>query len=266
MVNEMPSRWFAAALSVWGLLAAIGPVRTVGQDRTMKWLSEHLSPGWRFMELTSVGFNPDKPEYGSAPDTEHVSEGRFPIVDPNGLIGLSPVAVNVSAFDEGGKSISVEDKLLWTPCSMRAAAIQTTRLSGSPQARLASKSNLTISRSICTWTTRPRSRRRSAGSNGRWTRSWSHSFGTVDLPFAPSEAGVEVAPGLEILISKATAKSESYSYSAQAKYDRKEIGLPVSLTGSSLQPPLVARPESAGRHRDGYRRPGCPGQLALAGP
>ncbi len=230
MVNEMPSRWFAAALSVWGLLAAIGPVHAFGQIEPRPVASEHLSPGWRFMELTSVGFNPDKPEYGSAPIRSIVFRGEIDIVDPNGLIGLSPVAVNVSAFDEGGKSISVEDKSQSTPCYVPPRYTTTLSVPTGETRVEIQPHDFKIDLHVDYAAPFPASLSRI-----EWSMDvlLSYSFQTVDLPFAPSEAAVEAAPCLEILIKKATAKSGSYSYSAQAKYDRKEISLPVSLTGSS---------------------------------
>lgn len=231
MVNQMPSRWFAAALSVWGVLAAIGLAQAFGQDPCDAWVaSEHLSPGWRYMELTSVGFNPDKPAYGSAPIRSIVFRGELDIVDPNGLIGLSPVAVNVSAFDEDGKSISAEDKSQSAPCYVPPRYTTTlwvptgeTRVEIQPH-------DFKIDLHMDYAAPFPTSLSRI-----EWSMDMllSDSFQTVDLPFAPSEVGVEVAPGLEILIKKATAKSGSYSYSAQAKYDGKKIALPVSITGSS---------------------------------
>ncbi|MEN6575099.1 MAG: hypothetical protein ABFD90_02060 [Phycisphaerales bacterium] len=54
----------------------------------------------------------------------------------------------------------------------------------------------------------------------------SDAFQAVDIPFAVTDDWLELAPGLEILIEKATTTTGGYSFNSQVKYNWRKISYP----------------------------------------
>jgi len=145
------------------------------------------------------------------------------VTDPNGFLGLSRTTMSVLAFDPNGQQVcstpSVRDRTYWPPTRIwvkkagrlvpqlqpykvpvdipldpnRACPVMVSRLEWSMYALVAG------------------------------------TFKSVDLPFKTSNQWADIAPGLQVLVTKASITGTRYAYSLMLKHDRMKVRLvPVS--------------------------------------
>lgn len=234
MRSGMYLRQSIVVLCLLGIVAADEPAGTTGQDPNETWVaSEHLSADWRSMGLTTTCFNPEKPEYSSAaPGRSILFSGEVNVIDPNGLIGLSTHVTDVVVVDEAGNSIEVPgasvsplsyepvsySKTVWVPTGEIFVeilpflfTIDVPMQYGAPFPQEFSKLEWSMSTLL------------------------SDAFQVIDIPFVATNAYLELIPGLEILIEKATTKTGSYSFTSEVKYNWRKITYP-NVAGPSSGP------------------------------
>lgn len=234
MRSGMYLRQSIVVLCLLGIVVADEPTGATGEDPNATWVAvEHLSADWRSMGLTTTCFNPEKPEYSSAaPGRSILFSGEVNVIDPNGLIGLSTHVTDVLVVDEAGQSIEIPgasvsplsyeplfySQTVWVPTGEIFVeilpflfTIDVPMQYGAPFPQEFSKLEWSMSALL------------------------SDAFQVIDVPFAATNAYLELVPGLEILIEKATTKAGSYSFTSEVKYNWRKISYP-KVAGPSSGP------------------------------
>ena len=223
MQNKVFHRQFALILCFCGIIAAAEPNGVPGSDANDAWLgSEHLSPGWRVMELTTYHSNPENPDAPRGPFPRRLLfGGQIKVTEPNGLIGLSTVPSDVLVLDETGRTVDTASSsrstvfyeppvyvtTVWTPPGEMRVSIRPYDFS------------------VDMWMYPPYP---AVLGKVQWSMNvlLSDSFEVVEIPFAPTADWIELKPGLGILVEEAVSQGATYRYRTKARYDPKKISYP----------------------------------------
>ena len=223
----------------WSVTAALTAASEPVEDGNEPWIAaEHLAPGWRSMALTTRYYNPEDPALGNRPPQRSLSfAGRIDVIDPNGLIGLSEVAMDALAFDEAGSQIHVvgasqqtvgygytSQVLLYQPPRYL------TKLDASGRTISIAPYEFSIDMSM-----RPNAPFPLVLSRLEWSMSavLSDVFEAIDIPFVLTSDWIELVPGLEVFVEQAIVQEGKYSYRIKARYDPNKI----SYLGAQEEPP-----------------------------
>lgn len=190
-----------------------------GEDPNPTWdPAEHLVADWESaaVNMTSRIYNPAR-ELGNEPEGPEWSLSVATVVDlvdSTGLIGWTTTPTSVLAFDELGRVIVGS-----VPDSSMTRWYQQPRSSSVPPGFPADlfRNRFSLNLSVSPHATYPHLLGRV-----EWTMNvlLAAEIKTVDVPFAPSETWVELAPGMEILVEQATVEEGKYQYAIKARYDR----------------------------------------------
>lgn len=146
---------------------------------------------------------------------------RVTVPDPNGLIGLSQYPTDVVAWDEFGTVLDPATIRSGSPTYVPLTYAATVHL---PEMTVTVEP-LPYDVSLDLRVGDPQGSFPVSLSRVEWSMSvlLSDQFETVDLPFAPTDDWIEIAPGLEVLIEEATVANGRYDYRMQTRLDPDEI-------------------------------------------
>ena len=149
--------------------------------------------------------------------------GRIAVIDPNGLIGLCTETMDDLVLDEVGEPINTLGT--WpNPISYEPVQYVSTRWYPSGETTWDVKPYVfSVEMSFNADTSYP-----SALSRIEWSMYalLSDSIEVIDLPFAPSEDWVELAPGLEILVERTSIEEDRYEHETTIILDPNRISYP----------------------------------------
>jgi hypothetical protein len=175
--------------------------------------ANYFEPYWRSVTLRSEHLNPAEEPDPNEQKAIAIS-GGIRILDDTGLIGIDDQEREIVAYDQDGVEIyaSVDQRHLM---NRRYEAIT----GATHLATMMGRDNelrFTVSLPIA-----PEADYPSALSRVEWSMKvlMANDFMTVDVPFEPNEAWVELVPGLELLVEEASVEEGEYSYRMQAIYD-----------------------------------------------
>ncbi len=183
--------------------------------------ANYFEPYWRSVTLRSEHLNPAEEPDPNEQKAMTIS-GGVRILDDTGLIGIDDQEREIVVYDQDGVEIytSVDQR---PRMNHRYETItDATRL-----AAVMGRDNelrLALSIPIASDADYP-----SALSRVEWSMSvlMADEFMTVDVPFEPNEAWVELVPGLELLVEEASVEEGEYSYRLQAIYDPNLASFPT---------------------------------------
>ncbi len=202
---------FAIVVCVWTL---VGVVAAQGDANTPLDPADYFEPYWSSVTLDSRLYNPaEEPDRDPNAQTALTISGGVRIVEDTGLVGIDDRERKIVVFNQDGVEIyaSTDLPLISRTYQTIAQATRSTALMG--------RNNelwFTLSSPIA-----PEADYPSALSRVEWSMNvlMANEFMTVDVPFEPNEAWIELVPGLEILVEEASVDEGRYSYWIQAIYD-----------------------------------------------
>jgi hypothetical protein len=219
-----------------------GVVPPVEADLNKTWdPAEHLVADWESIavsmtsRLYNVALKPDAKVEG--PQWSLSLATIVDLVDSTGLIGWTTTPTSVLAFDELGRVVasgtSGSSMVRWYQQPRSLTAIP-----GFPGDIFQNRFSLNLP-------VNPHTAYPDVLGRVEWTMDvlLAEEIKTVDVPFAVSEAWVELAPGMEILVEQATVEAGKYQYSIKTRYDRTKVD--YLMSGSvhlwrDQQPPAAA--------------------------
>ena len=200
----------------------------------------HLAASPRICALSAEYYTP---EYGDgswiAFDRQIKLSGKIAVTDPNGLIGLSMYPTDIRAWDAIGTPLDPvsdeENTPIYVPLEYAATiwlpemtwTVDPVPYDFSLDLRLDADGAFPASLSRVEWS---------------MNVLLSDRFENVDLPFAPTDDWVEIAPGLEVRIEETTVTDGRYECRMQTRLDPNRV----------VHPDYRPR-TSATRRDEGYR-------------
>ncbi|UCD49224.1 MAG: hypothetical protein JSW27_17035 [Phycisphaerales bacterium] len=185
----------------------------------------HLAPyPWAMARTTHFAYR-EGPELPWTPTSVMTMEfaGRIAVTDPNGLIGLCTETMDNLVLDEVGEPINTRGT--WpNPISYEPVQYASTRWYPSGETTWDVEPYVfSVKMSVNADTSYP-----SVLSRIEWSMFvlLSDSIKAIDLPFAPSEDWVELAPGLEILVEKTSIEEDRYEHESTIILDPNRISYP----------------------------------------
>jgi len=236
MCGGLLKTWLVLVVCTCGVAAAGEPNEPVAEPNKPWIVAEHLTAGWQSIALTTRHFNKDVPEHRMYSLVRSMSlAGRIEVIDPNGLIGLSEVAMDALAFDEAGKRIPTfrisqsapsykplrDATTEWVPTGERIVSFMP--YSSSIDMLMEPDAPFPFALSKVEWS---------------MAALLSDTFKVVDVPFAVTGDWIELAPGLDVLVEQAVAGGGKYEYCTKTRYDpnrvqylhvRKDVSRPRGL-------------------------------------
>jgi hypothetical protein len=196
-----------------------GAVPPVEADLNKTWdPAEHLVADWESIavSMTSRLYNgalkPDAKVEG--PQWSLSLATIVDLVDSTGLIGWTTTPTSVLAFDELGRMIvgsTLDNPMMrWYQQPRSSSA-----LPGFPGDMFRNRFSLNLP-------VNPHATYPDLLGRVEWTMNvlLAEEIKTVDIPFEPNEAWIELAPGMEIMVEQATVEAGKYQYSIKTRYDR----------------------------------------------
>ncbi len=176
--------------------------------------ADYFEPLWRSVTLQSQLYNPvEEPDRDPNAQISLSISGGLRVLDGSGLVGVDNRESEIVAFDQDG--VEIYASAAEPPISRSYDTIaHATRLA----ALMGRDNEISLGLSI---PLSPESGYPSALSRVEWSMNvlMADEFMTVDVPFEPNEAWVELVPGMEILVEEAAAEEGRYSYHLQVIYD-----------------------------------------------
>lgn len=198
--------------------------------------SSHLFAYPRVCTLSTDYYTPEH-EYGQGNWTAFGRKielsGKIAVTDPNGLIGLSKYPTDVLAWDDIGTILdpvsSGEPSLVYLPLEYTGTIwvptmehiVDPVPYDVSIDLRQAPESPFPASLSRVEWS---------------MNALLSNRFETVDLPFAPTDDWVEIAPGLEVFMEQAVVADDRYDCRMKSRFDPNEVVHPDYRARTSAHP------------------------------